>query len=72
MNDHTLGLFFLKILFCKSSIFNEREKNVQCLWVFRSLAALGSGGEDAALQRGLQAVLQAGFLTLWAMVALEN
>lgn len=45
---------------------------MQCLWVFRSLAALGSGGENAALQRGLQAVLQAGFLTLWAMVALEN
>lgn len=71
MNDHALG-FFLKILFCKSSWFNGTEKSVQCLWVFCSLLVLGSEGESAALQRGLQAVLQAGFLTPCLMKALEN
>lgn len=50
----------------------EQKKHVQCLWVFCSLLVLGSEGENAALQRGLQAVLQAGLLTPCLMMALEN
>lgn len=68
----TTLFFFWRFYFAKAADLMEQKKHVQCLWVFCSLLVLGSEGETAALQRGLQAVLQAGFLTPCLMMALEN
>lgn len=65
-------LFKKGVSFEKVADFLEQEKknHVQCLWVFCSLLELGSEGENAALQRGLQGALQANFLTPCLMMAL--
>lgn len=68
----TTLFFFKDFYFAKAADLMEQKKCAQYLWVFCSLLVLGSEGENAALQRGLQAVLQAGFLTLCLMMALEN